>query len=125
MMHSSWALETPPLLSTPDGFNQGRMSPRPVEVSMTPFRFRSTHWWFSRRPILTTDPLPPSYSSRLATHTLPLRSTVVLEGLRPRPFGAERYSPKTAPVSVLILTTVPLPEAATQMKGKRVVTLFS
>src|SRR3989304_3560203 len=117
MMHSSAALETPPLLSTPDGFGQGRTSPRPGEVSMTPFLLRSTHWWFSKSPIRTTDPLPPSNSARFATHALPLMSTVVLEGSRPRLSGAERYSPRPAPVSVLIFTTVPLPEAATWMRG--------
>jgi hypothetical protein len=43
MMHSSCASVTPPLVFAPPVFGHGRMLPKPVEVSMTPFLLRSTH----------------------------------------------------------------------------------
>src|SRR5215204_2384218 len=110
-MHSSCASVTPPLVFAPLVFGQGLMSPKPVEVSMAPLLFLSTHCPFSTRPIWTT--LLPS---RLVAQTLPFWSTVVREGSFGWPLGEVEYSPMTAPVSVFILTTVPLVETATQMK---------
>ncbi len=57
---------------------------------------------------------PPSL--RLVSQTFPFLSTVVREGLAPRPAGEVLYSPSTAPVRVSILTNVPLPDTAIQMK---------
>ena len=58
-------------------------------------------------PTRVTDPfatpLTKPFSSRFVTQTLPYLSTVVLEGLRNRPFGEVKYSPITAPVFTLIL----------------------
>src|SRR5687768_2802802 len=72
------------------------------------------------KPIRVADPaarLAPSIinalpSSRFVTHTLPSLSTVVREGLRARPFGDVRYSPRIWPVSTSIRTAVPRPELA-------------
>src|ERR671914_2980412 len=119
MMHSSAAVSTPPSLSAPDVFGHERMSPRPADVSITPLPLRSTHWPFSARPIRATEPraTPPTElpSARLPTHTLPLWSTVVRDGSLARFCGADQYSPRTSPVAVSILTTVPRAEAAIQM----------
>src|SRR5215211_3671879 len=111
MMHSSAAVETPPLVSAPPALVQARISLRPVEVSIWPLPLRSTQPPFSRRPMWTT--LLPA---RLVAQTLPPRSTVVREGSLGWPLGEVQYSPMIWPVSVLILTTVPLVETATQMK---------
>ena len=48
------------------GVGPGRMLLKPVEVSITPLPFRSTHWPFSTRPMWTT--LLPA---RLVAQTLP------------------------------------------------------
>src|SRR5436305_13894581 len=117
-MHSSAAVETPPLLSTPPVLGQGRMSPRPVEVSMTPLPLRSTHWNASLRPMCTTEPLLPSNSARLVTQTLPSRSTAVRDGSAPPPAGAVRYSPRLLPVTASIFSAVFRPDLVTQTTGQ-------
>src|SRR5215813_6463832 len=115
-MHSSCAVDTPPLLSAPLVLAQGRTSPSPVEVSMTPLPLRSTQRKLSANPTLTTEPLGVT-SARLVVHTSPNRSTVVRDGSRPRPSGPVRYSPSTRPDCTSILTMVPRAEHATQMNG--------
>src|SRR6185295_237171 len=112
MMHSSVAVETPPLVSAPPALVQARMSPNPVDVSMMPLPLRSLHWPFSSRPTWTT--LLPS---RFVFQTLPLRSTVVRDGSFGWPLGDVKYSPITCPVAVLILTIVPLEDTATHRKS--------
>src|SRR5690349_23102532 len=112
-MHSSEAVETPPFVSAPPALVHGLMSPNPVEVSMMPLPLRSIHWPFSRRPTCTT--LLPS---RFVFQTLPLRSTVVRDGSLGWPLGEVKNSPTIWPVSVLILTIVPLVETATQIKSR-------
>src|SRR5215217_764201 len=112
-MHSSCAVETPPLVSALLVLVHGRMLLKPVDVSMTPLPLRSTHWPFSISPMCTT--LLPA---RLVFQTLPLWSTVVRDGSRGCPLGEVKYSPMICPVSVLILTTVPLVETATHMNLK-------
>src|SRR5215213_8239765 len=112
MMHSSAAVDTPPFVLTPPVLVQALISPKPVEVSMTPLPLRSTHWPFSTRPMCTT--LLPA---RFVAHTFPFKSTVVRDGSFGWPAGEVRYSPITCPVVVLILTIVPLEETATQRKS--------
>src|SRR5215204_1164181 len=112
MMHSSAAVETPPFVLAPPVFVHALMSPKPVEVSMKPFAFRSTHCPFSTSPMWTT--LLPA---RFVAHTLPFRSTVVRDGSRGCPAGEVKYSPITCPVVVLIFTIVPLEETATHRKS--------
>src|SRR5688572_25512484 len=112
-MHSSCAVETPPLVFAPPVLVHGRILLAAVEVSITPLPLRSTHWPFSTSPIWTT--LLPA---RLVAQTLPFWSTVVRDGSRGCPFGDVKYSPMIWPVSVLILTTVPFEETATQMNLK-------
>src|SRR3712207_2790511 len=113
MTHSSCASVTPPLVLAPPVLGHALTSPKPVEVSMEPLPLRSTHCPFSTRPMWTTE-LP----ARFVAQTLPFWSTVVRDGSRGWPWGEVKYSPMMAPVSVLILTTVPLVETATQMKLK-------
>src|SRR6185503_14538805 len=113
MMHSSAAVETPPLVFAPPALVHALMSPKPVEVSIRPLPFRSTHWLFSTRPIWTT--LLPA---RFVAQTLPFKSTVVRDGSFGCPLGDVEYSPRICPVSVLILTIVPFEETATKMKSK-------
>ncbi|MDQ3405473.1 MAG: hypothetical protein M3548_19130 [Actinomycetota bacterium] len=64
-------------------------------------------------PTLVTEPLPPSASFRLESQVLPSLSTVVREGLRPRPSGAESHSPTISPVLTSMRTIVPRADAAT------------
>src|SRR3990172_7756834 len=116
MMHSSSAVDPPPLKSARLVLPQGRTSPSPVEVSMTPLPLRSTHAPASSRPTRTIEP-PLVISSRLPTQTLPSRSTVVRDGLPLRVLGQLRYSPRILPSIVSILMIVSRPEAATQMNG--------
>ena len=110
--HSSSAVDTPPLLSAPPVFGHGRTSPTPREVLIRPSALRSWQVLYSNgglrycplgsfvpsalqrvppisRPTLTTDPLLLSASSRFDAQAEPSRSTVVREGFRPRPLGAE------------------------------------
>src|SRR5688572_13464232 len=112
MMHSSAAVETPPFVFAPPALVQARMSLKPVEVSIKPLPLRSTHCPFSTRPMCTT--LLPA---RFVAHTLPFRSTVVLDGSLGWPDGEVKYSPITWPVLVLILTIVPFDDTATHRKS--------
>jgi hypothetical protein len=60
-----------------------------------------------------TDPMPPAPSSRLDGQVLPNLSTVVRDGLCPRPDGADVHSPAIAPESTSMWTIVPRADAAT------------
>src|SRR5580765_426487 len=119
MTHSSAAVSTPPSSSAPLAFAHALISPRPVDVSILPLPFRSTHWPFSASPISVTEPLamPPTAlaSARFPTQTLPFASTAVADGSFARFCGADQYSPSTLPVLVSTFTTVPRAEAAIQM----------
>src|SRR5215217_9367373 len=113
MMHSSAAVETPPFVFAPPALVHALMSPNPLDVSINPLPLRSTHCPFSTSPMCTT-----LFPARFVAQTLPFRSTVVREGSFGCPAGEVRYSPRICPVSVLILTTVPLDDTAIQMKSK-------
>src|SRR5450756_2179735 len=110
-MHSSCAVETPPVVSAPAVFGHGRMSSWAVDVSMTPLPFRSVH-----PPVLACAIRTTLEPSRLATQTAPFLSTAVREGPLGCPNGALKYSPRILPESLSILTTVPLLVTATHRK---------
>ena len=86
-----------------------------------PLPLRSTHWFSSARPTCVTPPGP-----RWPTQTLPSSATVVRE-TRCSSASSEivRYSPRIAPVSVLIFAIVQRCESATQMNGNVPVVVLS
>jgi len=80
----------------------------------------------TRKPTLTTEPLPSADSARLPAQTLPSRSTVVREVFNPRPSGAALYSMPRRPPNSLDVAPVrfdgdgtPLPEARQGGKVRR------